>query len=287
MARQSSAKSTALKSTTRGKRNRPRAPTLAESADKHRLYELSVQSPHVDVELLQQIYRQARGKKARRLREDFCGSAATLRAWLEQGPRYTGEGCDIDSATLRWAQENHFPSAAGRNSRRRRAMLRLADARESSAIAPDIRCAFNFSYWIFRERETLLAYFRGARDDLAAGGVLALDVHGGGEAFSEQEQITDCGDFDLICHQTGLCPVDNSADLALHFRFPDGSQLRGAFEYRWRIWSMPEIIDLLREAGFADIRVFWCIEEKRQTRYELTRLGYNDPAWVACLAALK
>ena len=235
---------------------------------------------------MQQVYQQARGASAIHFREDFCGTAVTLCAWIEQGPEFTGEGHDIDPEPLQWGKQNNFKPLG---KARRQASLRVADAREHSILAPDIRCAFNFSYWIFRKRGVLLEYFRAVRNDLAAGGVFVLDLHGGSEVFSEQEQVTDCGDFELVCHQTDVSPVDHSANLALHFRFPDGSEMHNAFRYRWRIWSLPEITDILREAGFKDIRCHWCIDEEDQeeTRYELTRIGYNDPAWVACLAALK
>lgn len=270
----------------RQKTKRPagRAKPMAERFDKHHAYQLALQSPEVDVALLQQVYKQARGAKAHHFREDFCGTAATLCAWLEQGSKFTGEGYDIDPEVLEWGRQNNF-ARLGRRSRR--AALRLADARERSLRAPDLRCAFNFSYWLFLERRQLLEYFRSARDDLADGGVFVIDLHGGGEAFSEEEQVTDCGDFELVCHQTEVRPLDHGANLAFHFRFPDGSEMRNAFQYRWRIWSMPEVIDIMREAGFDDIRCHWCIDEEDQTRYELTRTGYNDPAWVACLAALK
>lgn len=258
--------------------------TLAERADRHELYQLAVQSPQADVDLLQQVYQQARGKLAFHFREDFCGTAATLCAWLEQGAEFSGEGYDIDRATVCWGERNNFKPLG---KARARASLQVADARAPSLRAPDVRCAFNFSYWIFRERDLLLEYFRGVHTDLAADGVFVMDLHGGAEVFSEEEQVTDCDDFDLVCHQTDVSPVDNCANLALHFRFPDGSALHNAFEYRWRIWSLPELTDIMHQAGFADIRCHWCIDEKDETRYELTRVGYNDPAWIACLAAVK
>lgn len=265
------------------KRNAKRRPTLAERCDKFWAYEHALQSPEIDVELLQQIYKQARGRKARHLREDFCGSAATLCAWLQQGAKFTGEGYDIDAEVLEWGRATHF-APLGR--RARRAELRHADVRVRSARAPDIRCAFNFSYWLFLERREVLEYFRKARADLASDGVFVVDLNGGPEAFSEEEQVTDCGDFELVCHQTGVRPLDHTADLAMHFRFPDGSEMRDAFKYRWRIWSLPEVTDILRDAGFTDIRCHWDIGEE-ETQYELTRSGHNDPAWIACLAALK
>lgn len=273
------------KKTTRARNNRPtNRPTLAARCDKYHAYEIALQSPEVDVELLQQIYKQARGRKAAHLREDFCGSAATLRAWLQQGAKFTGEGYDIDAEVLEWGRRHHF-ARMGR--RAKRAELRHADVRERSLRAPDIRCAFNFSYWLFHERGEVLDYFRNARADLGEDGVFVVDLHGGGEAFSEEPQITDCGGFELICHQTDVRPLDHTANLALHFRFPDGSVLRDAFKYRWRIWSLPEVRDLLREAGFTDIRCHWQIDEDEETQYELTDHGHNDPAWIACLAALK
>lgn len=263
---------------------RSRSPTLAEQAERHHLYQLAVQSPQTDVALLQQIYHQARGRSARRLREDFCGTAALLCAWLRQGAAFSGEGIDIDAEPLAWGKQNNFKPLGKQG---RRADLRVAEARAPSLVAPDIRCAFNFSYWIFRRREVLCEYFRAVYADLAADGVFVIDLHGGAEVFSEEEEVTDCGEFDLVCHQTAVSPVDHSANLALHFRFADGSEMHNAFQYTWRIWSMPEIMDVLREAGFDDLRAYWCCDEGEETRYELTERGYNDFAWVACLAAVK
>ena len=134
-----------------------RSPTLAEQADKHHLYQLGVQSPHTDVALLQQVYQQARGTSAIHFREDFCGTAVTLCAWIEQGPEFTGEGHDIDPEPLQWGKQNNFKPLG---KARRQASLRSPTRGRHSILAPDIRCAFNFSYWIFRKRGVLLEYFR-------------------------------------------------------------------------------------------------------------------------------
>jgi hypothetical protein len=49
-------------------------------------------------------------------------------------------------------------------------------------------------------------------------------------------------------------------DCAIHFEFEDGSKLRDAFTYSWRIWSLPELTELLHEAGFGTVRV-WVEDE--------------------------
>ncbi|HYE02244.1 MAG TPA: hypothetical protein VD963_03305, partial [Phycisphaerales bacterium] len=36
----------------------------------------------------------------------------------------------------------------------------------------------------------------------------------------------------------------------------DGRKLRRAFTYDWRLWSIPEVRDLLHEAGFPGVTVY-------------------------------
>ena len=52
---------------------RKKGPTMAEQADRHELYELSVQNVENEVIFLQDTFGQLRGRTARTLREDFCG----------------------------------------------------------------------------------------------------------------------------------------------------------------------------------------------------------------------
>ena len=52
------------------------APTYADVADRHRLYERAVQCPEAEVDFIDRNYRLLRGRSARTLREDFCGTAA-------------------------------------------------------------------------------------------------------------------------------------------------------------------------------------------------------------------
>ena len=258
-----------------------RKATIAESSDRHAVYQKAVQSPQADIELLQYFYTEARGRKAYHFREDFCGTGLTLSHWVKQGKRYTGEGFDIDKETVDWGQEHNFDplGTAGK-----RGKLHIEDARAASDKSPDVRCAFNFSYWIFTEREIMLEYFRSVHKDLADKGIFVMDFHGGPESVSEEESVNDYGDFESVWHQVNFSPVTHHADLSLHFRFPDGSSMEKAFSYHWRIWSIPEITDILKEAGFRDFQVYW---DDGEGEYEITRTGFNDPSWIACLVAIK
>jgi hypothetical protein len=43
----------------------------------------------------------------------------------------------------------------------------------------------------------------------------------------------------------------------IHFEFPNGSKMKQAFTYDWRLWTLPEICEVLLEAGFSSADVYW------------------------------
>jgi hypothetical protein len=136
--------------------------------------------------------------------------------------------------------------------------MHRADARAPSARAPDIRCAHNFSYWVFKTRPVMLDYFRGACRDLARGGIFVIDLHGGPEAFQELEEETPCpGGFSFVWDQARYWPIPATGHFYIHFRFRDGSELKRAFRYDWRVWGLAELRDLLYEAGFRRVECYW------------------------------
>lgn len=272
-----------VKKKSRGKKKKT-SPSLAMQADKHAIYQLAVQSPETDVELLQNLYKKCRGKKAWRLREDFCGTGLTLAHWVAQGKRYSGEGFDIDPDPVKWGRDNNL---APLGKAAERGVLHIADARAPSTSVPDIRCSFNFSHWVFTTRETLLEYFRSAYLDLAETGVFVLDATGGTEALSEEPFETEVNGLTLIWQQRNYSPVTATADLTLRFRMADGSEVKPPYRYRWRVWSLPEVLELLQEAGFQSTRVWWEDEDDPEIGYRVTQKGSNDTCWVACITALK
>lgn len=111
-------------------------------------------------------------------------------------------------------------------------------------------CAFNFSYWIFRERTEMLRYFATVYNNLGPDGVFFLDAFGGYKAFKEMKEKMKFKGFTYVWDQARYCPVTGTMQTHIHFRFPDGSRLKKAFSYEWRLWTLPELQELLLEAGF-------------------------------------
>jgi hypothetical protein len=232
---------------------------VARMADRYRLYERSVQCAEAEVDFLDSRFRQLRGRAARVLGEDFCGTAAVSCEWLRRNRHNRAVGVDLDPEVLAWGRANNLarlsPQVADRIE------LVCADVLEVDRGRPDIIAAMNFSYWLFQERATLRRYFERVRARLADDGVFFLDAYGGYDAFREiVEERTiedDEGRFTYQWEQAAYNPISGLMTCHIHFGFPDGSRLERAFSYQWRLWTLPEIRELLAEAGFARVICYW------------------------------
>jgi len=71
------------------------------------------------------------------------------------------------------------------------------------------------------------------------------------------EEETEYDDFTYVWDQASYDPVTGDYHCHIHFRFADGSEMNRAFAYDWRLWSVPEVRELLAEAGFSSSTVYW------------------------------
>jgi len=281
----------------RSKTGRKGSKQPAEIPHRHYLYTASVQSVEADLGFFRRVYQKRHGRPFHRLREDFCGTAAQVCAWVRRGPANEAWGVDLDRATLAWGLEHYVP-VLGRGISRLHLLCR--DVRSVTAPKVDIVNALNFSYSVFKTRETLGGYFRQVRRSLARGGAFILDAWGGMEIMQEDQEVrkveserafdgTRIPAFTYIWEQARFNPVDHHIVCHIHFRLRGGKKLRRAFTYDWRLWTLPELTELLAEAGFRETQVYvdgW--DEKagegdgifrRRTYFE------NQDAWIAYVVA--
>ncbi|MCA9278876.1 MAG: class I SAM-dependent methyltransferase [Phycisphaeraceae bacterium] len=251
------------------KRKSSKKQSVADRVDKHVCYELSVQDPEPELEFIENTFEELKGRKLKHLREDFCGTGNTSCAWVAKGRGRTAIGLDIDQPTLDWGVANNLSKLSEKH--QERVKLVNCDVLEPTddACGADAVVAHNFSYWLFKDRKTLCAYFAKVRETLADDGVLFLDCYGGWESHDVLEEPKDVevpksmvalfgGDtFEYIWDQDEIDPVRNNMKCYIHFKFLDGSEMRKAFSYDWRMWSIPEIRELLAEAGFKKSTVYW------------------------------
>ena len=263
-------------------------PTMAETADIHELYEQSVQNVENEIEFLQTTFQQIRGRPGYLFREDFCGTASASCQWVRQGAEHKAIGVDIDPSVLEWGRKNRVAKLPPED--QARVSLLESDVLTVETPKVDLMAAFNFSYWIFEERATMLRYMRRCFDALKDDGVLFMDMFGGPESFEETREKTKHDGFTYIWDQAEFHPVTNHMRCHIHFKFPDGSKLKKAFTYEWRLYTAPELRDLLLEAGFSKVTVYWEGEdEDGEGNGEFTPEadGEADLAWIAYIVAEK
>jgi hypothetical protein len=110
----------------------------------------------------------------------------------------------------------------------------------------------------------------------------------------EEERNVDEG-FTYVWDQSEYLPGSGQYTCHIHFRFKDGSEMKRAFTYDWRFWTMPEIKDIMIEAGFSSVSSWF--EQSDDTdegegngiykRDETGRSCRNCAGWVAYVVALK
>jgi len=259
---------------------------MAQTADPHDLYERSVQNVEAEVEFIETAFRELRGRRPVTFREDFCGTAAAACHWVMSGRNKCAWAVDIDPKVLAWGRAHNVSGLRPAQQRR----LEVLEANVLTVRTPpvDVVGAFNFSYWCFKDRAVLADYFRAVRRTLAKDGLFFLDVFGGAEAYNECREKTDYDDFTYVWDQASYEPVTAGYRCYIHFRFPDGSKIKRAFSYDWRLWTLPELRDLLAETGFRASHVYWEGEDEEgepNGEYSRVESGENDPAWIAYLVA--
>lgn len=264
----------------------------AANADRHELYQLSVQNVEAEIDFIDETFEQIRGRKGVLLREDFCGTGNTSTEWVRRRESNRAVGLDIDQPTLDWGTEHHISQLSPEQ--QQRIVLHNRNVLEpGDAVGADCVLAMNFSYWLFKTRDELRNYFKSVRESLGEDGVFFLDHYGGSEAMTETREAKKIDDgpgrkFTYIWEQKTFNPITNDMECRIHFKFPDKTRMNDAFVYHWRLWSLVEIQELLSEAGFTQVHVYWEGEDDEgegNGEYEPTREGAADPAFINYIVA--
>ena len=100
---------------------------LSSLADRHDLYQKSVQSPEHEAWFFNRIYRATYKRSPVLLREDFCGTALVCCEWVKNKKDRRAYGVDIDPPTLDWGREHNVSKLSEKA--RERVSLVVGDAR--------------------------------------------------------------------------------------------------------------------------------------------------------------
>jgi hypothetical protein len=271
-------------------RNKAKKGPLAKQWDKYELYRLSVQDPEHEVFVFNRFFKDQFGRAPQSLREDFCGTASICAEWVRNHPERSAVGVDLDPEPLAWGKAKYIDALTPAE----KARVKLVQGNVLTAKTPkaDVLAAQNFSFWVFKTREQVLEYFMAAHDALHDEGVMVMDMMGGAKCHEDEyEETRRVKGFTYVWEHAKFDPITHDALFHIHFRFPDGSKMEKAFTYEWRLWTLPEIRELLAEAGFSKSEVYWEDSDKEtgegNGKYRRRAKAEADPAWISYLVGVK
>ncbi len=256
--------------------------------DKYDFYHRSVQSPDTDADFLYQTYKDLRGVAPKVLGEDFCGTAQICASWVKKDPTLQAVGVDLDPEPIEYGAQHVLSKLTSEQKQRVRI---LKDDVRGSLPSIDVLCALNFSYFCFKERRDLVHYFSQARKRLTEGkGIFVLDIFGGSQCYEANEEETEHEEdgFSYFWDQDTLNPTNNHVQFHIHFQRKGEKKRERVFTYDWRFWSIPEIRDILIDAGFQKTTVYWeGTDEDGEGDGEFTPTseGEECESWVAYIVA--
>ncbi len=263
-------------------KQRRKSKLTAKTADKHLLYQMSVQDPSFEIDFIDNAFKRLRKRPALTFREDFCGTALLSTEFARRNPKRKSTGLDLDRGVLAWGKKHNIEPAGEVG---KRVTLLERNVLDGTKERFDIACALNFSYWIFKTREEIQRYFRSAHRGLNKDGMFIIDAYGGWEAQEPMEEKRKVKGFTYIWDQNVVDPINSNIVNYIHFDFPDGTSLKRAFKYDWRLWTIIELRELLAEAGFSESFVYWENEEEDDVFRRRTRAS-NYAGWLAYVVAL-
>lgn len=254
---------------------------------KYDFYEKSVQNAESEVSFMQDEFKRYYGHAPFTMREDFCGTGAISCNWVQQDKQCEAFGVDLDPEPIRMGKERHYSKLSPKEQKR----MHYLEQNVLHAKAPkvDVICAFNFSYFIFKSRKDLLRYFKTVRKSLNKQGMFMLDIFGGPES---QKLVTDTRKLKGLTYYwecQHFNPLTHECTFAIHFKDGKGKKHDNVFTYHWRFWTLPELKDILMEAGFSRVHAYWEGDDGDgggNGEFVPAEDGENCDAWVSYIAAL-
>lgn len=258
------------------------------TSEKYHYYEEAVQNPEFEVEFMDEKYREIRGRSPLTLREDFAGTGAISALWAKEDGRQAW-AVDLDPEPLEEGRRRHYLALDSKAQERMHyCRSNVLDFTQKT----DMVCAFNFSYFSFKKRSELLRYFKSVYEHLNEGGVFFLDIFGGPESMVELEEEQEREGFTYFWDCQKFNPLNHDCRYAIHIQPDGGRKYKNLFVYHWRFWTVPEVVELLKEAGF-EAKTYWEDEDTEAEDdsgdgdfYE-TEVAENCEAWVTYILGVK
>jgi ubiquinone/menaquinone biosynthesis C-methylase UbiE len=257
---------------------------------KYHLYEESVQCHESDIDFLNQEFKKEFGKPPLVLREDFGGSGAMAVDWVRQSTKHYAYAIDLDSEPMEYGKQFHLSKIAPEHQQRMEYIQ--GNVLDSYNFKSDVIVAFNFSYFIFKKRKDLLEYFKKVRRELNEQGAFFIDLFGGENSQEVLVEETEHDNHTYYWDCESFDPINNHCHYKIHFKtHEDGKKYENVFSYDWRLWSLPELKDILEDAGFSKVVTYWEEDDEEEEGegngvFYRTESEENCESWITYIMAI-
>ena len=106
----------------------------------------------------------------------------------------------------------------------------------------------------------------------------------------ELKEERECEGFTYIWEQASFDPISSHMQCYIHFKTDDGLNIDKAFSYYWRLWTLPELKELLLESGFSQVEIYWEGTDPATGEgdgvFNIATKGTADAGWVCYIVAL-
>lgn len=278
-----------MATTAHGKKVRRRISKKSSIAsfDKYDLYHKAVQSAETDVVFIRDTYKELKRKSPSSFREDFCGTFALSTEWIQLHPKHTAIGVDLDPEPMAYGKEHYLIKL--KPDQQKRMQLREANVLEPGLPKTDIVAAMNFSYFCFKKREIIKSYFANVYNSLNKDGIFLVDIFGGSQCYDAIEDAIKHDGFTYYWDQTNYDPVTANALFHIHFRV-GGKKIEQVFTYDWRMWTVPELREVMHEVGFKKTHIYWegtAKDGSGDGKFTRMEHGESCQSWIAYIIGEK
>jgi hypothetical protein len=268
--------------------------------DLHWLYEAAVQNVDTDLDFAKRVYSKHWKRKPLSVREDFCGTAKLACRWVARNKKNEAWGIDLHQPTLDWGVKYNVAELS--DEQRQRLHLVCDDVIKTKNPKVDMVLALNFSFCVFKQRERLKQYFKAVAKSLNTEGLFVMDIYGGTESVMAKNDDTReipgfttpdgvrISDFDYIWEQAKYNPISHHTTCHIHFKVPGHGTINKAFTYDWRLWTLPELQEILLEAGFSKADVYlhdFDDDGESDETFRLRKTYENAQGWIAYVVGVK
>jgi hypothetical protein len=118
--------------------------------------------------------------------------------------------------------------------------------------------------------------------------MFAIDLFGGTEARQSLVEETEHANHSYFWDCDSYNPLTNECLYYIHFKVGKKKYKR-VFTYDWRHWTMPELVEIMEDAGFREIQTYWEGEDGDgggDGKFFRTNKAENCESWVSYICAL-